>query len=357
MAHGGDIYSNKVNIDFSVNLSPVPVHEDILRAMDEGDRRAVFYPDHEQEALREALAKHAGVAKNCALAGNGASELIMASVRALNPERALLTEPCYNGYRYVLESIPGCSIEEYLLSEENGFELTEDILSYITSDIDVLFLTDPWNPTGKNIDGRLLDMILAKASDEGVKVILDQSFILLSVKAYDRSVISEYIGKYDNLIVIRSFTKFLGLPGIRTGYVISSDDNIRSIRRCLPEWNVSAQAEEVMKAGIRLADNRKYIDNILDQIRSGREYLTKELKSLGFKVYDSDTAYILLGTEYELYENLLEKGILIRDCSDYKGLKKGYYRIAVKDAESDRLLINTIKAVLPDIKKGYRNDA
>lgn len=343
MAHGGDIYRNKVNIDFSVNLNPLPVHEDILRAMDEGDRRSCFYPDPEQEALREALALHSGMGKENVFAGNGASELIMASVRALDPERALLIEPCYSGYRYVLESIPNCGIEEYLLSEENGFELTEDILSRITSDIDILFLTDPWNPTGKNVDGRLLDKIFAKASDEGVKVILDQSFILLSEKAYDRCVISELAEKYDNLIVIRSFTKFLGLPGIRMGYVIASADNILHIRRCLPEWNMSAQAEEVMKAGIRLADNEKYIDNVLEEIRTGREYLIKELKSLGFKVYESNTAYILLRSERELYGSLLEKGILIRDCSDYKGLGEGYYRIAVRDPESNRLLIDSIQ--------------
>ena len=343
MAHGGDIYRNKVNIDFSVNLNPLPVHEDILRVIRESGSRAASYPDPYQEELKGALAHHTGTGKENVIAGNGASELIMASVRAFNPKSALLIEPCYSGYRYALGSIPDCTIEEYILSEENGFKLTEDVLSYITSDIDLLFLTDPWNPTGKNIEEGLLGRIFEKALNEGVKVILDQSFILLSEKAYDRCVMSELVEKYDNLIVIRSFTKFLSLPGIRMGYMISSDANISLIRRCLPEWNISAQAEEVMKAGIRLADNEEYIDNVLEEIRTGREYLSKELRSGGFRVYDSDTAYILFRSERELYGSLLEKGILIRDCSDYKSLGKGYYRIAVRDPESNRLLIDSIK--------------
>ncbi len=350
MAHGGDIYRNKVNIDFSVNLNPLPVHEDILRAIRESERYSAAYPDLYQDELREALAHHTGMEKENVIAGNGASELIMATVRALMPKRALLIEPCYSGYRYALGLIPGCRIEEYLLSEENGFVLTEDVLNCITSDIDVLFLTDPWNPTGKNIDDQLLDMMLKKASDEGVNVILDQSFIMLSEKTYDRCVISELIKEYSNLVVIRSFTKFLGLPGIRMGYMISSAGNIRRIRRCLPEWNISAQAEEVMKAGIRLADNKEYIDNVLEEIRTGREYLSKELRSGGFRVYDSDTAYILFKSERELYGSLLEKGILIRDCSDYKALGKGYYRTAVKDAESNRLLIGTINELIKEHK-------
>ena len=346
MAHGGDIYRNKVNIDFSVNLNPLPVHEDILRAIRESERYSAAYPDLYQDELREALAHHTGMEKENVIAGNGASELIMATVRALNPKRALLIEPCYSGYRYALDSIPECDMDEYLLAEANGFELTEDVLSHITPGIDVLFLTDPWNPAGKNIDDQLLDMILKKASDEDVKVILDQSFILLSEKAYDRSVISELVGKYDNLIVIRSFTKFLGLPGIRMGYMISSAGNILRIRRCLPEWNISTQAEEVMMAGITLAENKKYIDNVLKEIRTGREYLSEELRFMGFRVYDSDTAYILFRSERKLYDRLLENGILIRECSDYNGLGKGYYRTAVKDAGSNRLLVDSIKVFL-----------
>ncbi len=343
MAHGGDIYRNKVNIDFSVNLNPLPVHEDILRVIRESGSRAASYPDPYQEELKGTLAHHTGMGKENVIAGNGASELIMASVRAFSPKSALLIEPCYSGYRYALGSIPDCTIEEYILSEGNGFKLTEDVLSYITSDIELLFLTDPWNPTGKNIEEGLLGRIFEKALNEGVKVILDQSFILLSEKAYDRCVMPELIEKYDNLIVIRSFTKFLGLPGIRMGYMISSDANISHIRRSLPEWNISTQAEEVMKAGIRLADNKEYIDNVLEEIRTGREYLSNELRYEGFRVYDSDTAYILFRSERELYGSLLEKGILIRDCSDYKGLGEGYYRISVKDPESNRLLIDSMK--------------
>ncbi len=344
MAHGGDIYRNKVNKDFSVNLNPMPVHPDVLRAIEESGRQADVYPDIHQDELRTLISHYEGLEKECAIAGNGASELIMAAVRALNPASALLIEPCYSGYRYTLESLPGCKIHEYILTEDNGFILSEDILDHIRPDTDMLFLTDPWNPTGRNIDEQLLDKILKKAYEENVNVILDQSFIMLSEKAYDRCVISELLNEYDNITVIRSFTKFLGVPGIRMGYALSSADNIDKIRKCLPEWNLSTQAEAVMKVGIKLAYDRAYTDEVLKEIRSGREYLTAKLQRLGHRVFDSDTAFILFKSDdHELYDGLLDKGILIRDCSDYRGLGKGYYRTAVKDNDSNRMLTESMQ--------------
>ena len=176
-------------------------------------------------------------------------------------------------------------------------------------------------------------------------MLLDQSFLLLSEKGPGGCDLSGLLKQYENLVVIRSFTKFLGVPGIRMGAVFSSAEKIGRIRKNLPEWNLSAQAEAVMRSGIRIAEDKAYMDEVLTQIRAGRGILSEELRSLGCRVYDSDAAFLLFYAEQDWYQKLLEKGILIRDCSDYPGLGKGYYRIAVKDAAANRRLIECMKSL------------
>ena len=219
------------------------------------------------------------------------------------------------------------------------------MLRRISPDTELIFLTDPWNPTGKNIDDDLLQKILQKASVSLATVLLDQSFLLLSEKGAGGCDLSGLLKQYENLVVIRSFTKFLGVPGIRMGAVFSSAEKIGRIRKNLPEWNLSAQAEAVMRSGIRIAEDKAYMDEVLTQIRAGRGILSEELRSLGCRVYDSDAAFLLFYAEQDWYQKLLEKGILIRDCSDYPGLGKGYYRIAVKDAAANRRLIECMKSL------------
>ena len=366
MSHGGDIYRNKVNIDFSVNLSPLPLPEAsanvINTAMHKGLRDSSKYPDPEQTSVRRALTALDNVDFDCIYAGSGASELIMACVRAVNPTTVLLALPCYTGYIHVIDSL-SChgtdhrisgsggkspQITKYFLKKENGFRLTEDILEYMTRDTDIMFLTDPWNPTGLNIPDVLLTAILDRAEENDIWVLLDQSFLPLSDKAEEPEAFStaELINRYSRLFIIRSYTKLFSLPGIRMGYMLSSKDNISIIRKQLPEWNLSSVAASAMTACAETAKNTSYITDNTVMIKKERKYLSSELKRLGFTVYNSNTAFILLNAEYDLYSSLLEHGILIRDCSDCEGLGKGFYRVAVKDHTSNALLINTIQSCL-----------
>ncbi|MBQ8006691.1 MAG: aminotransferase class I/II-fold pyridoxal phosphate-dependent enzyme, partial [Lachnospiraceae bacterium] len=183
MRHGGDIYSNSVNIDFSVSLNPYVTDElkaVIGEAAAEGMASAGFYPDPEQRAVRSAIADMENVEPECVYTGSGASELLLAIARMRNPKKALLIEPCYSGYSYVLNCIRDCGIKRHLLKEDEGFCLTEDVLAAFTEDIDMVFLADPNNPTGRNIDGNLLEKILDRASELNISVVLDRSFYMLS---------------------------------------------------------------------------------------------------------------------------------------------------------------------------------
>lgn len=344
MAHGGDIYRNKVNIDFSVNLNPLGIQEEVLNAVHESVNQAERYPDLEQEEVREVLAQSVGLNKEFVYAGNGASELIMAVVRAVNPKNTLLFEPVFSGYEYALDS----GITRYKLSEADGFRLSSKALEIINDKIDLIFLCDPVNPTGQNIDDNVLSEAIDNAKNMGAYICVDESFILMSEKAVTNrnSDLVELVRKYDNLIIVRSLTKLLAMPGIRMGYVISAPQNIEKIRKQLPEWNLSVMSEAAIKAGIKLINETDFIQRTNKLLRDERRYLSDSLQEIGLKVFESDTAFILFKGPSDLYDKLLEKNVLIRDCSDFYGLEKGFYRIAIKNHDENEVFIRALKGVI-----------
>ena len=345
--HGGDIYNNSVDIDFSVSLNPYVTDElkaVISEAATEGIASANVYPDPGQMEVRSAIADMEGTTPECVFAGSGASELLLATAHMCNPGKALLIEPCYSGYEYALNCIRDCEIKRYYLKEEEDFCLTEDVLDVITDDIDTIFLGDPNNPTGKNIDRNLLEKILDKTAKFNIALVLDRSFYMLSdpyIKNTDEKY-SELISKYKNLFIIISFTKCFALPGIRMGYVISCSDNVLKLSRNLPEWNLSSVSNALMRRFSEIANGRKFFEESIGMIKTERDFLTEKLSETGFIVFKSDANFLLFKSQEDTYEKFLKERILIRKCDDFHGLDEGFYRIAVRSREDNIKLINVV---------------
>lgn len=339
--HGGDVYRNAVRLDFSVNLNPaeIPhaVKEECAGAL--GDLRQ--YPDPLQQGLRTAIAEMDGVSAEDVICGNGASELIMAAAHALMPKKALITAPCYAGYRVALEA-NGTEIREHALAEENGFALTEDILGALTEDLDLVILGDPNNPSGRLIDPSLLGRIRNACAAKGITLMTDECFLPLTGRG------TEAPAEDDLSIHLRAFTKTFAVPALRLGYLVCRDrDLLGRIGKHLPEWNVSLIAE---RAGIAAAGaggcSSGFIRASVRTIERERRFLSEELRSLGIRVFPSDTAYLLLRTDPRLKDRLLENGILVRDCSGFSGLGDGYIRIAVRNREDNMQLLAAVKEAL-----------
>jgi len=349
MNHGGDIYRNKVNMDFSVNLNPMGTPPEVLKAMQEAIKRSDVYPDILHEDLLSGLQNMFGISAETITFGSGASELITATVRAINPKTALIFEPTFTGYTHALDAV-NCNVHRVILKEARGFKLTEDELEVITTRPDLIIICDPANPTGLNVETDILISLLKKAKENGCKVILDQSFYLLSDNSeiFPEAEINSLIEKYDNLYIIRSFTKFLAIPGIRAGYLLATPQNVEAVNRQLPEWNISVVAEEAMKAGIDVLRGGDFVRESLELIQRERDFLQRSLMNLGLSIFKSNTCFIMFKGPEGLYEGLLNRGILIRDCSDYPGLFKGFYRIAVRNHKDNVIFIETLKEVMFD---------
>ena len=343
MAHGGDIYRNKVKYDFSVNINSFGTPEAVLETIREHAGKVGVYPDERCEKLCEAIAKKEGVNKEEVLCGNGASELIMSVVHAHRPKKALLTAPAFSEYERALHTC-GCAIDYYFLDEGTGFCIQNDYLEMITEDLDMVILCEPSNPVGVLTDAALLREIACRCRSYGCLLVIDACF--LSFTGEEKNV-KEAVGR-EGVLWLSAFTKLYAMPGIRLGCLIcDSWKEKEKIRDVQPAWSVSSLA---MEAGITALMQDAYLNQSLADIKREREYLSCELRKIGCKVFFSKADFLMFYCEYPLYDALLKRQILIRDCSDYKGLKDGYYRIAVKRHEENRILLDAIREAIKSCK-------
>ena len=338
--HGGDVYRNEVRLDFSVNLNPLPMPAEVTEAMRAGMEEIHQYPDHEQQKLRESIASLEQTEPDSIVCGNGASELLMAAVHAVMPKRAVITAPCYAGYAVALKAADA-EVTEYFLNEDKDYIPDEGILDLINYDTDMVFIADPNNPNGKLIDPALKGAIAQRCEECGSVLVIDECFYPLTGAGISGR------GLNDNALHLRAFTKTFAIPGIRLGYVISRDrEMLTAIRKHLPEWNVSRIAERTGEAAAALMEKTGYLEESVRMIDRERGYLAGQLEKLGIRVYGSDTNYILIRSVSDLYERLLERGVLIRRCANFSGLDETYFRIAVRKHEENEELIKIIGEVI-----------
>lgn len=337
--HGGDIYRHKVNIDFSVNVNPLGIPIEVKEAMHKAVDYCGAYPDYICEHLINGLADELGIQTSGVVLGNGASELISWIIKIINPQKVVLPVPSFLGYERAL----GSEFVRYTLKQENNFRLDEGILEQLQSDVDMLILTNPNNPTGALIEDKLMDKILDKAMENDIYVLVDECFMGFCEDGKRHSLVSK-LNKYRRLIIIDAFTKLYAVPGIRLGYMLCADMTFADkMRRNMPEWNISTFAQAAGLAVLKMKNRKSYLEDTLAVVGSERKYLMEGLTASGYRVCPSDANFVLFySKDTGLYEALLTENILIRDCSDYAGLCKGWYRAAVKKHSENVALLGAV---------------
>ena len=148
---------------------------------------------------------------------------------------------------------------------------------------------------------------------------------------------------YPGVVIVRAFTKLYAMPGVRLGYLVCSDAALtEAIRADLPEWNLSVFAQQ---AGCVACGQRAYVEHSVAFVCRERAWLTEQLSEIGITVFASNANFLMIKDGRPLEKELLKKGILIRDCSNYRGLSGGYYRIAVRRREENERLLAALAQV------------
>lgn len=338
--HGGDVYSREVKLDFSANLNPLGIPEAVRAAAAGAD--FTHYPDTRCMALVHALSAYEGVPAENIVCGNGAADVIYRIVGALRPKRALLCAPTFSEYEKALVE-RDCAVSYHILREEDGFALSENILPEISAGVDMLFLCSPNNPVGNVIEPRLLERIIGKCRECGVIIVVDECFLDFTANGF-----SAKNCLFPNVIVIKAFTKICAMAGLRLGYALFGDERCaHSVRECGQPWSVSAPAQAAGVAAARVLSETDFLARTRALIAEERDFLEGELARLGFEVFPSSANFLLFKGAENLAAALLERGIAIRSCRDYRGLDEHFFRIAVRTHEENERLTKA----LSDIQK------
>lgn len=333
--HGGDIYTNPGMIDFSANINPLGASREVIRAARDAVSEITAYPDSRCRKLRIALAGQLDIRPEHLIFGNGAAELIFLLTMALKPHKALLTAPSFAEYKQALQTVD-CEILYCPLQETKGFTLDEQYFKYLIPDLDLIFLCSPSNPVGNVIEHQLLLRILNYCQAHQIRMVVDECFYEF-LDAWQEHTLQFETEQYPELFILRAFTKMHAMPGLRLGYGLCQDIGLIERMELLRQpWSVSTVAQA---AGYAAVCDTNHVTRTRDFIRQERDWLLAGLDRIGVTYYKPTANFIFFKSSYPLYEMLKDDQILIRDCSNYDGLTKGYYRIAIRRrAENERLL-------------------
>lgn len=355
LIHGGDIYSAKERfaamdrphaiLDFSANINPLGLPDGVKNMIRESIDNFDVYPDPLCRELVSELSAHEGVPAEWILCGNGAADIIYRTVSAIKPKKAMVLAPTFAEYEEALNTV-SCEVIRFKLYENNDYQLQEDFLDALTEDMDMLFLCNPNNPTGQLISKEFHLKVLQRCKELDILLFVDECFndFLEEPEAYS---VKEYLQEYDNLLILKAFTKIYAMAGIRLGHCITSNrELVEKLRKAGQPWSVSTPAQT---AGVQAMREREYLARAKSLIREERDYLAENLNEFDFIVFPSNANYIFIkdscSTEKPLHEMLFEKGILIRNCDNYHGLGSGYYRICIKKHEENVKLIKVLREI------------
>jgi len=385
--HGGNIYkifrekNIKEILDYSSNINPYGIPESLKKRITENLEILERYPDPDYIELRQKLAHLNKVDMSNIILGNGATEIIFLFMKVINPKKILIAAPTFGEYERAVKamkrvensSILGNSdkkkddenscgkqkikIEYFELKENDDFKLNiHNLKNELEKKYDLLIMCNPNNPTGKFLKLDETEEILKECNKYNTKLFIDEAFIDFLKDGIKESIINTKEDK-QNLFVTRAFTKFFAMPGLRLGYGIYFDKKLeKRISEKKEPWSVNNIAE---MAGLTVLDDTKYIEETLKWIAEEKTYVYEKLNEInGIKPYKTEVNFITVKIEDNfilkglnvkiLRGKMIEKGILIRDASNFKFLDERFFRLAIKNRKNNDRVIETLKKIFDD---------
>jgi len=348
--HGGDIQGfvdefGYEPLDFSANVSPLGLPDEVVKAIEGCISGLAAYPDPLCRKLTTALGAHHGIDPTRVLCGNGCSDLIYRIARVLEPKRALLAAPTFSEYATALSQV-NCDIKHHFLASDIGYALDESFIDAITDDIDVVFICQPNNPCGLVTPRDIVERVLARCNEIDAWLIVDECFIEF-IDNPAATTMETRIADGEKLIILKAFTKLYGMAGLRLGYLLCTDTTlVDRLRSAEQPWAVSTVAQA---AGIAALSSTGYVENLRGLVQAERALMKERLAQLGIRAQgEANYLFFELDDGGKLVCRLRQRGILIRDCSNFPGLKAGSYRIAILSHEKNEELIAALKEALQE---------
>jgi histidinol-phosphate aminotransferase len=295
-----------------------------------------IYPDDGQEKLRGLIAGYAGIDAKYIVAGNGSNQLIDLLIRLLvNPgDEVINCTPTFGIYSFSTRLCNG-SLVDVPRDEAFNIDITK-VKAAITKITKLIFVTNPNNPTGNLTPQKDIIELL----DTGAPVVVDEAYY-----EFSRQTIMPLIGKYENLIVLRTFSKWAGLAGLRVGYGIFPEAIADFILRIKIPYNVNVAAQVAVAESLQ---DKDYLLASVQKLILERQRLTDQLQKISWlTVYPSESNFIFCRVQNmdarDLHKQLQMKGILVRYFDQPR--IRDCIRFSVGKPEHTDALIKTLREI------------
>lgn len=299
-----------------------------LAAVEAARGRIDLYPDWTARALREAIGKRYGFDPDCVVCGSGETEVISMVIRAFAApgESILMHDPCFPIY-HIYSHCEGR--KPIFVKMGEGFDpVIDDYIEALKAKPRIAFVTNPHNPSGRFIEEQDIRRII-EAADKETLVVLDEAYIHYTETEGGMHLLPEY----DNLIVLRTFSKAYGLAGLRVGFGISANKKlITPLLNIKPTWNMGQMQ---VAGGAAAVFDDEHVNKTVETIVKMRAYLTEKLAGFNrFRmVPGSRSNFFLLEItdpqmdSTKLFNELLKRGIIAKDGRDIMNGGERYMRI------------------------------
>lgn len=333
-------------ISFSANVNPLGVSFLLRDSLSHKIDAITSYPDREYKSLRQCIAKYVHTSMENIIVGNGSTELISLFIQIKKPKKALMLGPTYSEYEREV-ALGGGRSHYYNLDETKDFALDmEELRRELQTGVDLFVICNPNNPTSSVITQSEMRHLLDICKQRDIMVLVDETYVEFTehMDSITSVPLAEY---YNNLIILRGTSKFFAAPGLRLGYAICGNNDLRAeISKRQNPWTINSLAAI---AGEIMFTDTEYMERTKNLIHSERKRCLKRLKESNyFKVYPSHANFVLLKikgekvTSQDLFDATIREGLMIRDCSTFPFLDNHYIRFCFMNPEDNDHLIDVM---------------
>ncbi|HCZ06351.1 MAG: histidinol-phosphate aminotransferase [Thermotogota bacterium] len=309
------------------NESPYDLPKSLKEEILEEFRKLPFnrYPHITADPLRERIASFLGLDISNVVVGNGTDGLMPYLIKIFDGGHVVVSSPTFPMYKFYAE-LEGVPVVDVPLGDD--FSLGD--LEKAARGARLVFICSPNNPTGNVFERERIVKVL----ETGVPVVLDEAYVEFSEHGSNIDLIYDF----DNLIVLRTFSKAFGLAGIRVGYAVAHESVVDHVLRIMSPFSMNLLS---MKIAEKLLEHQDLVEENVRTIVSERERIFQELREYA---YPSQTNFLLI--RLDIFDFLLEKGIVVRKLD---GKLKGMVRVTVgKRWENDEFL-SAVRDFLGDL--------
>jgi histidinol-phosphate aminotransferase len=328
-------------IKLASNENPLGVSPQALAAVSEASGQLARYPDGNGHKLKQALATRHGVDAGQITLGNGSNEILELVVRAfVSPENEVVhSQHAFAIYGLVTQAAGAQGIE--VPARDWGHDL-DAMRSAVTDRTRVVFIANPNNPTGTWLRADALEAFV-DSLPEHVICLVDEAYSEY-VEVPDYPDATQWVSKYDRLLVTRTFSKIFGLAGLRAGYGISSPGLADLLNRVRQPFNMNSLALAAAEAAL---DDSKHLRYSVETNRAGMAQLIAAFDELDLEYIPSVGNFISVDVGRpggEMYEALLRRGVIVRPVASY-GMPN-HLRVTVGAAQENKRFIDALRASL-----------